>query len=159
VAEARVSDDTETTLVTYALGSCIALLIYDPVARVAGMLHFLLPDSAIDPVKARSKPCMFADTGVRQLLDDACARGAEKRRLVVRVVGGAQVADEPDVFHIGKRNYQALSRILSNVDLLVDAEDVGGNVSRTVRLEVGTGRCWVRNGAAEYEFRHARNVN
>src|SRR5580698_4934175 len=153
IADCQVSKSPDQVLVTYALGSCIAVAIHDPVAGVGGMLHYMLPESAISPAKAGENPYMFADTGIPLLFRRAYEFGAEKRRLVVRVAGGAQVMDREGVFNIGKRNYLALRKILWKAGVLVQAEDVGGTASRTVRLEVGSGRFWLRGpGSAEREM-------
>jgi chemotaxis protein CheD len=152
IADCQVSNVRDHVLVTYALGSCIAVAIHDPVAGVGGLLHYMLPESGIDPAKAGQKPYMFADTGIPLLFRRAYQQGAEKRRLVVRVAGGAQVMDEQGVFNIGKRNYLALRKILWKAGVLLHAEDVGGSASRTVGLEVGTGRFWLRGpGTPEKE--------
>ncbi len=152
VGDMKISEEPESVLATYALGSCIAVAIHDPAARVAGLLHFMLPESSLDTAKARQVPCMFADTGIALLFRSACERGADKRRLSVRLVGGAQVMDAGGVFNIGKRNYLAARKILWKAGILVGAEVVGGSVSRTVRLEVGSGRLWLRTaGGAEQE--------
>lgn len=150
IADCRISDDPDSVLVTYALGSCVAVAIHDPVSRVGGLLHFMLPESALDPAKARERPYMFADTGIPLLFRRAYEKGAEKRRLVVRLAGGAQVMDDNGVFNIGKRNYLAARKILWKAGVLLQAEEVGGNISRTVRLEVGTGTIWLR-GAGDRE--------
>jgi chemotaxis protein CheD len=153
IADCRISNSTDDVLVTYALGSCIAVLIYDPVARTGGMLHYMLPESGIDLMKARDNPYMFADTGIPLLFRRSYELGAEKRRMVVSIAGGAQVMDEAGVFNIGKRNYLALKKILWKAGVLVQHEAVGGAVSRTVRLEVGTGRVWLRSeGRQEVEM-------
>jgi chemotaxis protein CheD len=153
IADCQMSKMPDEVLVTYALGSCIAVAIHDPVAGVGGMLHYMLPESAISPAKASENPFMFADTGIPLLFRRAYEYGAEKRRLVVRVAGGAQIMDSQGVFNIGKRNYLALRKILWKAGVLVQAEDVGGNASRTVRLEVGSGRFWLRgSGSAEREL-------
>jgi chemotaxis protein CheD len=146
ISDCKVSQDAESVLVTYALGSCIAVTMYDPVAKIAGMLHYMLPESALDAVKAQQNPCMFADTGIRVLFERVKAGGAQPRRMVVRLTGGAQVLDGEGVFQIGKRNYLAARKILWKAGVLIAAEVVGGEVSRTVRLEVGTGRIWMREG-------------
>ncbi|MGA2136647.1 MAG: chemotaxis protein CheD [Bryobacteraceae bacterium] len=156
MADCQVSHSCEDVLVTYALGSCIAVAIHDPVAGVGGLLHFMLPESAISPDKAGDNPFMFADTGIPLLFRQAYQWGADKRRLVVRVAGGAQVMDREGVFNIGKRNYLALRKILWKAGVLLQAEDVGGVLSRTVRLEVGTGRFWMRRpGQEEQELKPA----
>jgi chemotaxis protein CheD len=140
IGDARLSDDSSDVLVTHALGSCIAVAVYDPVASVAGLLHFLLPDSKSSPHRAMTHPCLFADTGIPALFHSAYAQGAQKSRLIVRVVGGAQVLDPQGVFAIGKQNYLACRRILWAAGVLIGAEEVGGTVSRTVRLAVEDGR-------------------
>jgi chemotaxis protein CheD len=156
MADCQVSRSGEDVLVTYALGSCIAVAIYDSVAGVGGLLHYMLPESSISPAKASENPYMFADTGIPLLFRQAYQHGAEKRRLVVHVAGGAQVMDKEGVFNIGKRNYLALRKILWKAGVLLQGEDVGGTISRTVRLEVGSGRFWLRNsGQEELELKPA----
>jgi chemotaxis protein CheD len=144
VGDCQISHDHEHVLVTYALGSCIAVAIHDAAAGVGGLLHFMLPESSIDRTKAASRPYMFADTGIPMLFRNAYDHGAEKRRLTVRLAGGAQVMDDQGVFNIGKRNYLAVKKILWKAGVLIHGEAVGGESSRTVRLEVGTGRFWLR---------------
>jgi chemotaxis protein CheD len=150
VADCRISADRESILITYALGSCIAVMIHDPVAGVGGMLHYMLPESNLDRQKAQQNPYMFADTGIPMLFRAAYELGAEKRRLIVMVAGGAQVMDASGVFNIGKRNHLALRKILWKAGVMVHGEEVGGSTSRTVRLEVATGRVLIR-GAGERE--------
>lgn len=140
VGDCRVSNAAESVLATYALGSCIAVAIHDPVATVGGLLHFMLPESSLNPDKASQNPFMFADTGIPLLFHAAYGLGAEKRRLVVRAAGGAQVMDENGVFNIGKRNHLALRKILWKAGVMIHGEEIGGTTSRTVRLEVATGR-------------------
>ena len=89
VADLAVTGDPSTTLVTYALGSCIGVTLYDPIAKVAGMLHFMLPNSKINGEKAGTTPAMFADTGVPALFKQAYELGAVKSNLIVRATGGA----------------------------------------------------------------------
>jgi len=159
VGDCKVSNAAESVLATYALGSCIAVAIHDPVAAVGGLLHFMLPESSLNPDKASQSPFMFADTGIPLLFHAAYGLGAEKRRLVVRVAGGAQVMDESGVFNIGKRNHLALRKILWKAGVMVHGEEIGGTASRTVRLEVATGRFWVRGpGMADREIPVSANV-
>lgn len=149
VADCKIGNQPEDTLVTYALGSCIAVVLYDPVARVGGMLHLMLPDSSLDQSKAERNPYMFADTGIPLLFRSAYGQGAEKKRLNVWLAGGAQVV-ESTMFDIGKRNYLAARKILWKAGVLVQAEATGGTTSRTIRLELETGNLWLR-GAGEPE--------
>lgn len=146
ISDCKVTRDAEAVLVTYALGSCIAVAMHDPVTKVSGLLHYMLPESAIDAKKAEQNPFMFADTGISRLMDTLKAAGGDGKRMIVRLAGGAQVLDSQGVFQIGKRNYLAARRILWKAGILIAGEAVGGEVSRTTRLEVATGRLWVREG-------------
>jgi chemotaxis protein CheD len=123
--------------------------IFDPVLKVGGLLHYMLPDSALDAEKARRRPFMFADTGIPLLFQSAYQLGAVRSRLEVAVLGGAQVMDTSETFNIGKRNHLALRKIFWKAGILVRAEDVGGTQSRTVRMELATGRIAVRRGLTE----------
>ncbi|MFN7994811.1 MAG: chemotaxis protein CheD [Bryobacteraceae bacterium] len=153
VGDCRVSNSAESVIATYALGSCIAVAIHDPVAVVGGLLHFMLPESSLNPEKASQNPYIFADTGIPLLFRSAYGLGADKRRLLVRAAGGAQVMDEGGVFNIGKRNYLALRKILWKAGVMIHAEEVGGTTSRTVRLEVASGRFLIRGpGMADREL-------
>lgn len=152
MADCRVSNAPGQLLATYALGSCIGLALYDPKVPVGGLLHFMLPDSHIDPARARENPCMFADTGVALLLDRVCAQGADKRRLVAHAAGGASIMDPRNIFDIGKRNCLALRKILRRAGILLASEAVGGNRSRTVRLEIGSGRFLLQESVAPCDF-------
>jgi chemotaxis protein CheD len=159
IGDAQVSNDGADVLVTHALGSCIAVAIYDSAAGVAGLLHFLLPDSKCCLHKAMTHPCMFADTGIPALFHSAYALGAQKSRLTVRVVGGAQVLDPDGVFDVGKRNYLACRKILWAAGVLIGGEEVGGTISRTVRLGVGDGRLeWSTGGGPNRELAVRRGV-
>jgi chemotaxis protein CheD len=153
VADCRVSADPGSTIATYALGSCIAVAVHDPVAKVGGLLHFMLPESSIDRVKAAQNPSMFADTGIPLLFRQLGEQGANRKRIVVQLAGGAQMMDGQDVFSIGKRNYLAARKILWQNGIMVRSEAVGGGVSRTVKLEVGSGQFWLREaGLPEREL-------
>jgi chemotaxis protein CheD len=87
----KVTNQPNEVLVTHALGSCIGVAIYDPVAKVGGILHYMLPESSLDPVKAQENPHMFADTGLPSLFRECYRLGATKARLQVKVAGGSQV--------------------------------------------------------------------
>lgn len=152
IAAIEVSHDPDVTLVTYALGSCIAVIIHDPVTKAAGMIHYMLPLSSTNPEKAKVKPAMFADTGVPILFHSMYRLGCRKEDLVVKVAGGGQIYDDQGLFEIGKRNYTLLRRMLWKTNVLIAAEDVGGAKSRTVFIETESGRCSVKSGGSEYEL-------
>jgi chemotaxis protein CheD len=153
ISDCVVTNDTQHSLITYALGSCIAIAIHDRAANVGGLLHFMLPDSSMNRPKAEANPCVFADTGIPLLFHRAYQFGADKRRLTVYLVGGAQIVDTNDDFNIGKRNHLAARKILWKAGVSVHGEQVGGNTARTVRLEVATGRLfWRGPGESEREM-------
>ncbi len=152
IADIATTADPDAVLVTYALGSCIAVILYDPVRVAGGMIHYMLPLSSTNPDKAREKPAMFADTGVPLLFERMYALGCEKKNLVVKVAGGGQLYDDHGTFEIGKRNYTILRKMLWKNNVLIHAEDVGGMKSRTVRLWVTDGRVVVRSAGGEADL-------
>ena len=152
MADCRIGNAADQVLTTYALGSCIGLAVHDAKAGVGGLLHFMLPDSAIDRGRSRDNPWMFADTGIPLLLNRVCACGASKRRLVVRAAGGASMMNQEDLFDIGRRNYLAMRKILWKSGVLVHGEAVGGVRSRTVRLEIGSGKFWLQEAGEVREL-------
>lgn len=140
MADMKAVKSQSDTLVTYSLGSCIAVVVADVTAGVGGLLHFMLPDSRLDHSKAVSRPHMFADTGIATLLQELERLGARRRHLTVKLIGGAQILDSANFFNIGERNYTAARRLLWKEGLLIEGEDVGGTDIRTVELEPATGR-------------------
>jgi chemotaxis protein CheD len=154
VADCRVSSDSSDVLVTYALGSCIAVSIYDPVAHVGGLLHFMLPEAPAEAAQAGKSPYMFADSGIPMMFREAYEKGAEKRRLRVRVAGGAQIMDAQGVFNIGQKNCAAMRKIFWKAGVIVQAEETGGKTARTMRFEMASGRVFLRSpeGPAEREL-------
>lgn len=153
VADMALSNSPEDVLITYSLGSCIAVVIFDPVARVGGMLHYMLPESCLDPEKAKLNPTMFADTGITLLFRQSYQIGARKENMIVKAVGGAQILDQNGLFNIGKRNYVAMRKIFWRNNVAVAAEHVGGTVNRTVRLEMATGKVFLKvSGNGEFEL-------
>lgn len=151
MAEFVVGNNAALTLATYSLGSCLGISIYDPVARVGGLLHIMLPDSSIAEDKARTQPGMFLNTGLPMLFNSAYQMSLDKRRALICVAGGAQILDAQGFFNIGRRNYEALTALLGQHELRITAEDVGGMVNRTMYLKLETGevRLKVSGQAAE----------
>jgi chemotaxis protein CheD len=139
VGDMQVSGNPSDSIVTYSLGSCVGVCIYDPVAAVAGMLHYMLPESKISPEKAAANPYMFADTGIPALFRKAYSLGAVKGRISVRAAGGAQILDSAGLFNIGKRNILELRKILWQNGVLLGHSEIGGTVNRTLTMEVATG--------------------
>ena len=125
VGDMKVGVKTDV-LVTHALGSCLGLMIYDPVAQVGGLLHAMLPLSKINPEKARVNPFMFVDTGVPSLFKAVYQLGGEKKRLLVKAAGCGSPMGDNEIFKIGQRNYTVLKKILWKNKVLLEADDVGG---------------------------------
>lgn len=149
IADIKTSANPDDVIVTYALGSCIAVMVHDPKRKIGGMIHYMLPNAKDGQVPEGKSPAMFADLGVPMLFNAMYALGAKRDRLVIKVAGGANINDENGTFKIGKRNYSLLRKLLWKNNLMITAEDVGGSVSRTVRLDVSTGEVLLRAGQEE----------
>jgi len=148
IGEFAVSNDRASVIVTHALGSCIAVCVWDPAAGVAGLLHVLLPDSRINPVRAGEQPAAFADTGLPLLFRTAYEYGVDKKRCQVRLIGGADItkASGSGDASVGKRNLLAVRSLLWRNGVLVQKEAVGGTVPRTVAMDVADGGLQISSG-------------
>ena len=147
IGELAVSNDPGDVIVTHALGSCVAVCLFDPEASVAGMLHFLLPDSRINPRRARVQPGVFADTGIPLLFQTAYRYGLHKRRTIVKLAGGAEVAQTASAaFNTGRRNALAAKNVLWRNAVLISAEAFGGTLARTLHFSVADGRLRIFDG-------------
>ncbi|MBF0245406.1 MAG: chemotaxis protein CheD [Planctomycetes bacterium] len=127
---------------TFALGSCVSVIILDPSSHCVAMDHVALPDSSVSPEKARGLPGHFADTGIPALLEAMRRAGASSNyrdHYFAKMVGGANVMDPHNAFNIGGRNALAIKSILRRLGISVIAEDLGGRISRTVGIDVATG--------------------
>jgi len=140
----KMANDPQVNLVTYALGSCLGVALYDPVAKVGGLLHFMLPDSRIDPLKAKKNPWMFADTAIPLFLEEFHKMGGVKERVKIKVAGGSKILDDSEFFNIGKKNYMVLRKILQLHNISLVAEDIGGQGNRTMTLELSSGKVFVK---------------
>ena len=137
---------------TYALGSCVAVILYDKKAKIAGMIHIALPDSAVNTEKAQSLPGYFVDTGLPFLLEKFKKLGGERKTTVIKLAGGSSIMDENKTFDIGKRNAIAVKRFLWKQGLGVMKEDIGGNISRTVSIETDNGKVVLSNAKNRWEL-------
>jgi chemotaxis protein CheD len=145
IGDFGASNTPGSSVKTFALGSCVAVVLLDPRNRAVGMVHIALPDSSINEAKGRERPGYFADLGLPLLLQEMTRFGAtaKGRGLIVKLVGGASIMDHNDTFNIGKRNVLAIKKILWSFGMGAVAEDVGGNHSRTVSVAVDTGKVLV----------------
>lgn len=149
IGDLGVSGEQETYIKTYALGSCVAIIIYDKIAKIGGMAHVALPESSLDRIKGKDKPGYFADTALPELLNQMKKVNPlmNKRRLTVRLAGGASVMDKNNFFNIGSRNVEASRKIVKANDMVIDKEEVGSNISRTVTLDISSGTVLLFNPA------------
>ncbi len=159
MAEYRVGGAPGQMLATFALGSCVAIAVHDPEARVGGLLHFMLPDSSIDPCRGRKNPSMFADLAIPALLDAVAKLGAAPGRLAAYAAGGAQMMGDERIFDIGRRNCEAMRRHMDAAGIVLRRSIVGGSVSRNLRLEIGTGRIWLWESGALGDVGQSKNAS
>jgi chemotaxis protein CheD len=147
IGELAVTDQPDDSIVTHALGSCVAVCLFDPVANVAAMLHFLLPESKINEERAKAQPGAFADTGIPLLFQSAYRLGLDKKRTIVKLAGGAEIGSQSaGSLQIGRRNALAAKNILWRNGVLINAQDIGGSVARSVHLLALDGRVQIFNG-------------
>lgn len=128
------------TLISYGLGSCVGIAIYDSMTKVGGLAHIMLPDSTQS--RSGENVAKFADTAIPTLIQEAVKLGAMRSRLVVKIAGGSQMfsfSSSSDIMRIGERNSEAVRAVLKKEGLRINAEDVGGNYGRTVELLLDTG--------------------
>jgi len=152
VGDFKISSDPFEVLVTYYLGSCLGVAAYDPQARVGGLLHFMLPDSRINPEKALVQPAMFADTGLTLFLNELFALGATRKRTILKLAGGSKVLKDGEFFDIGRRNLLMAKKLLWKNSIEIAAEQTGGEAGRTLRLRMEDGKTFVKDPTGEYEL-------
>jgi chemotaxis protein CheD len=152
ISELIIAANPEDTLITYSLGSCIGVTVYDKQKKTGGMIHCMLPLSKIDLEKAAQKPAMFVDTGLILLLQSFFDNGSTKRDLIVKVAGGAATLDKNGIFNIGERNYTVVRKILWKNNILIAGEDVGGDIARTMSLTLADGVTLIKSGGTTKEI-------
>jgi len=152
VGDMAVSNNPQVILSTYALGSCIGVVAYDPVSKVGGILHLMLPDSSISAEKAAKQPAMFADTGLPMLFKAMGGMKAERSRVRIFVAGGAGMLSGHDPFKIGERNVATTFDFLVKNGLCVRHRDTGGSINRTIHLDIGAGSVNMKTPVATQQF-------
>lgn len=135
---------SEGTLITYALGSCIGVCLYDPVLKLGGLLHIMLP---LNMEAGRKNPLKYADTGMAEMLRQMEAKGANRARLVAKIAGGAKMFEVSGgaLGNIGQRNIESIRIQLKKHGIRLLNEDVGGTVARTMLMDVATGTVSIRS--------------
>ncbi len=133
------------SLISYGLGSCVGIALYDSVTKIGGLAHIMLPDSS----QARNveNPAKFADTAIPLLLNDMLKAGAQKQRIIAKIAGGAQMfsfANITEIMRIGERNTESVKNILRQASIQLIANDTGGNFGRTIELRLDTGILFIK---------------
>ncbi len=152
ISDMKVTTRARDVLVTHALGSCLGLAAYDPVAGVAGLIHCLLPvarESAKGPVK---NPYMYVNLGVPQMMRAMFNRGATRENLVLRAAGCGRMMHISNQFDTGANNFAALKKLLQVNGMRLTAEDVGGTIPRTMRVFADTGRVVISSCGRSWEL-------
>lgn len=152
IADMKISNNPEDTLITYSLGSCLGVSAYDPNVPIGGILHCMLPLSKTDTIKAKDNPYMFVDTGLSLFLQTLLANGAKKNSLIVKIAGCSNILDEKKLFNIGERNYTIARKIFWKNDILIAKEHIGDSIPRTLILNMGLGKTLLRINREEMEF-------
>ena len=139
-------------LITYALGSCIGICLYDPQIKLAAMVHIMLP---INMEAGRKNTFKYADTGIRETLNQMVAKGAVKGRITAKIAGGARMfeVNGGTLGSIGQRNSESVHQVLRRENIRLLWEDVGGKVARTMEFDSATGNGIIRSyGVPEIHF-------
>ena len=146
IGEMVVSECPADVLVAYGVGSCVAVCMYDPIAKVGGMLHALLPSAKSD--RAGGRPTKFVDQGIPILVNELLQQGAKRPRIAAYLTGGAQVLNAPGfdtTLNIGERNIEAAERGLKEARIPIKASATGGSIGRTVKLYIADGQVTLRS--------------
>lgn len=134
------------SITTLGLGSCVGIILYDSVKKIAGMVHVMLPDST--KIKNNENVAKFADTGIDALIDKLVSVGANKSRLVAKIAGGAQMfafSSNNDMLRIGERNIEASKNKLKSLGVRLLAEDTGLDYGRTIEFFPETGELYIKS--------------
>jgi chemotaxis protein CheD len=154
LGELAASRNPDDVLVAYGLGSCLGISMIDPVAHVAGLLHAVLPETLLDAVSSASGK--YVDRGIESLIAAMTKEGANKSRLVIRMVGGANMLISPgmtNTFDIGTRNIEKARLVFQRLNMKITAEEVGGHTGRTIHVYVANCRVTIKTiGEKEHEL-------
>lgn len=145
VGDMAAANNSSVILSTFALGSCIGVVMHDSATKASALLHFMLPDSTISPDKAARQPAMFADTGFPSMMKAFLGLKGATTRAKCYIAGGAGVISGTDAFKIGERNIAAARLLVQRLGLVVVAADVGGINNRTLHLNISSGELTMKS--------------
>lgn len=137
----------EDVLVTYALGSCVGICLYDATLKIAGLAHIMLPSST-QLASVTNQPYKFADTGIKELVKMMYANGSKPGQLRAKIAGGAQMfatTSNSALANIGERNTSAVKQWLSMMRIPIVAEDTGRDYGRTLFFDAETGTMRIKS--------------
>ncbi|MCK9224788.1 MAG: chemotaxis protein CheD [Candidatus Muirbacterium halophilum] len=152
ISDMAITKSKDDILITYSLGSCLGLTVYDPENNIGGLIHCLLPLAQTDQEKSKKNPMMFVETGVPILLQKIISLGAKKKNLVIKAAGCGKALNSGEQFNIGQRNFTVLRKIMWKNDILIKAKDVGGSKARTLTLNMQTGETFIKSGGDLYKI-------
>ncbi len=151
IAESIVSNNPNDTLIVHGIGSTLAVILYDGGVKAGGIVHFMLPNSAKGSLKTREYSAMYADSGITQLVTSCIELGGSKDALSARLVGGAVMLGNGISRSISDGNLSAARNILLKMGIKVMAENTGGNHMRTIRLDIATGKVYLKRPDSSWE--------
>ncbi|MCL2183951.1 MAG: chemotaxis protein CheD [Chitinispirillia bacterium] len=153
ISDLALSKNREDTIITYSLGSCLGVTVFDPESGVGGMVHCQLPTcTSEDKTKATTNPAMFVDTGVTLLFQKFFEMGGSKARMIVKAAGCAAILDSNGFFRIGERNVTLFKKLMWKNGIILKGSETGGDISRTLVLNMETGRTTIRSKGEEREL-------
>lgn len=144
MADLKTATNPEV-LTTLGLGSCIGVCVYDPITKISGMAHIMLPSSKA--IRNNSNVAKFADTAIVKLVDDMVAIGARRNRMIAKIAGGSQMfsfSSKNDMMKIGERNAIAVKEMLDYLRIPLKAEDTGGNYGRSIEFDAANGALQIK---------------
>ena len=151
LADFAVSKNPQDQLVVYGLGSTAAVILYDEGARAGGIVHFMLPNSALESRRATDYPAMYADVAIPLLVESCIGQGARRESLTARLAGGSILMGQGISRSISEGNIAAAKKILGDLGIPLTAENTGGNHNRAVRMEISTGKSFVKRPDGVWE--------
>lgn len=152
ISEMAISNRKSDVLITYSLGSCLGVSVYDPQIALGGLIHCLLPLASASPDKAKANPHMFVNTGVSDMIRTLMRMGASRTRLIIKVAGGGKMMGVNNIFDVGARNFSTAQKLFSTNNLTIAGKEVGGSIPRTLSLFMETGKVTIRSLGAEKEL-------
>jgi chemotaxis protein CheD len=151
LADFAANNNPNDTLMVYGIGSTLAVILYDEGSKTGGIVHFMLPDSATGSAKTKDYPAMYADSGIPRLVKSCIELGGGRDALSARLAGGALMLGKGISQSISDGNLAAARNILSKMGIKVTAENTGGNHMRTVRLDIATGKVYLKRPDSNWE--------